>query len=1196
MNNADYKIKIVKNSNKFDLLELPINDAEILLDTIGSKSPDQYFYENLKHLLLQEKLWNKFDVVDSNIIEIKIRHVLTNKAIIPIYYTIKNKDEAPKGTYNVRLSERKEGVIDGKNRTGVIIPEELISLVKLEPQWNSGYLKNFQNTYGNIYLFNFPINKKSLINGDKFLKDSNLLEIKNVDELLEFLSYMQKYLLLHGMQTIKYLPKSDKIIKESLSANILDNLEKKYPSNEAIDFLREQAWEILEIKIPEASLLTIMSYLNNYNLLNIYSTARILGIHDYSVVQQIAAIKAKIKNNESKAEFKKTQNDNNLLSLQYIKIAKEKLPTKNYNSLIKNIDEDPYLLLSPKKLLKSLPINVEKIISTEYNRRKGEWEAKISNKCPHVKLAHKLHLATGQKELKNIMYKLRSYFKKLPKITKKPSRFDDDWIQCKNCNFNIICPHVFDSVNLRLTGATYSEIQDILFNKYTNNTARNVNDINFQYCMICGEVLASMEMNEIDISGDDITLVSRVIWKESHELFSNLKIEPPIAKEIFTNTLIGDIKFHVGLLYSDLIKKKSKKAELKINLYAILYSYAYVLNLIRSSDKAKSKNISKITFLNIEFGSPLTTYFKQIIIHLQKTKNALIDKIGDITTEYIKNLLIEFYKNLAKDQGEKVIIADNVERRNVLRLISIDSIFNGMLTMYQVAGVIPIELDYTKKGAVGDTIKTILNYSLNELSDVNLYKNITIPENLIKNLDKSPPMLQYFILSYMLVTDYEKFKTHKKHFDQLRLEIYNKFTKRLWPVVVHKEYTSTIFYLSAGKLTDVYSIKTGKKYVWDTYVYKSGNKILEFSKKDSVNRPKNAKLIDMKDSKNGVFKSQLVELQSAANKEKIEKIHKVNLFYEQFSYRCPEGGVHIFKKDICTKCKIKKNQDGNLIRTSEYYSKYSKLMDKESRAAENKIELIKKEKMQLPEKIQWKYDGSILLKLGEVLNIPINMLNAMGIMEDRSMEDIKNGINPPDYSINSYMKLKSYYQNLTIAYNNLRFLYKLGKNAKYFEKIQQALKESKYPISKVEHLSKILPRVPEKFNKQLFSQIANRESYRDMSQFIIENIAKFILRSLNVKDVKIYELLRDYFSRVLQLLIDHESLFAKPGDFNWIAVFGYGDEIADMAEFNPSEGVELGEDMEIEITEEGVYSKFSLDGADYAGDESADAVGVVVDA
>lgn len=331
-------------------------------------------------------------------------------------------------------------------------------------------------------------------------------------------------------------------------------------------------------------------------------------------------------------------------------IIEKKFGTARLAEIEHELAKKPSITVSAVNILDLLKPAERKPVQTEFERRQKYLEAVINNKCPHVKLYRQFRLARDDERAKKMYAELTKFFKN-PNET-------NGMIQCNNCGFDIICPHMREFTEMDFAGKFHADIKAKL-TKYIDKAV--VKDQ--YYCRICGEMISSLEaFGDIGQTRDPSSMMNEELksfmWGEMAILSKYLKFGNLVNVPQLITAMRDACYPYIFEIEKQILKSKTNSADeikAKKRLFITIYAFAYMIHLILSNKGKFGEN--EISFKNFK---PKNS--KNIIVDMIRhsleiiimSRNVIIREIPGMTADLIKNKLIEAYKSM-QSTGTQVI-------------------------------------------------------------------------------------------------------------------------------------------------------------------------------------------------------------------------------------------------------------------------------------------------------------------------------------------------------------------------------------------------------------------------------------------------------------------------------------------------------------------------------------------------------------
>jgi hypothetical protein len=365
----------------------------------------------------------------------------------------------------------------------------------------------------------------------------------------------------------------------------------------------------------------------------------------------------------------------------------------------------------PEAVLALLSKQERAVVETEYENRRKEWEASVGNKCPHVRIARQLRMATSAEAALKALRNLEKYF--APAAGSKNNRAADAprWIMCRSCNFRALCPHVRDRIELEARRAPYSELRTRLLKYAVRVRGAGDADSYSYYCHICSEQLA--EVIEEDRTaeylgrfGDLDAGLRTKIWAIALGAARNVRFPVPVDERQFAG-VVALVVYPLLMAAEATIENKGrrrkaagrdppatgadddpgqKEVDPRTQLYIIVFVYAYILDVIQTSQGAQSQEVG---FAGVKNGAKASAYAEQMLRLIAAEHRGLIAQIEDISAEYLKARFTEAYRLVRGEAGASLQVA-NPEEELAFQTTTVDPVYRYAATVARVAGDLPI--------------------------------------------------------------------------------------------------------------------------------------------------------------------------------------------------------------------------------------------------------------------------------------------------------------------------------------------------------------------------------------------------------------------------------------------------------------------------------------------------------------------------
>jgi len=380
------------------------------------------------------------------------------------------------------------------------------------------------------------------------------------------------------------------------------------------------------------------------------------------------------------------------------------------------------------------------VVKTEYDNRIAEWEAAAGNKCPHVRIVRRMRSAANVKDALTALHELEPYLRRGggdqasaiavarggagPELAARPGsdtprrpgdaprRPDDaprrpgpapatDWLMCRSCGFRALCPHVAERVALEARRASYDEVRTAV-QKYAVRVGSQ--DTYTYYCRICSERLAEVieedrAAEELGQFGDLDAGLRTKIWVAALNAVRRVRFPTPTDERQFANTAARAI-YPLLLRAEAAVAKNGRRRRApragadeddldpRTQLYIIIFVYAYILDLIRTSHELGRSELS-IGLEGVKPGAKASAYADAMFRIITEDHRVIVAQIEDITADFLKARFTEAYRLV---RGDATIVVRTVtpEEELAVQTTTVDPVYQYAGVVARVAGALPI--------------------------------------------------------------------------------------------------------------------------------------------------------------------------------------------------------------------------------------------------------------------------------------------------------------------------------------------------------------------------------------------------------------------------------------------------------------------------------------------------------------------------
>ena len=457
------------------------------------------------------------------------------------------------------------------NINNLLFQQSPNDLINLSTIYKNKKCKKYDEILSNAFLFN------SKHNIDLFNRMANMI--------LYYLNFYDRYLLMIFNQ---HLYKSNyKLTKLNYFYNT------QYYKNLPI-----LVKNIKDIELYNNSIDNIAVISNNYTFNTIYTFKQLhlLLLYDYIYLYGFDSkiVKNYIENlkSENIIEKQKEENEKKILKNKLININYERISENKFPNLFNENHKDNIFNSNNLFNILKLPKKYKDIILLEYKKQESFLKAFNENECPHLKLLNQFRYTTNTGK-KNYYFKLLKEFINV----KKENQLE--YYKCNNCNFNIICPHVYETQlellkidNEKLSNKLNEQydINQKIINKYMSNAPVDF----IYYCKICSEQIGKsfyleqptefQDNTKLNTAEDEDELRLEIINNTYHIVlkYLNFNILTINKKKLIFNIIdlitpfISDLEMqlHKNKIYDE----QTKSNQIKLNI--IIYIFASIIQIM----------------------------------------------------------------------------------------------------------------------------------------------------------------------------------------------------------------------------------------------------------------------------------------------------------------------------------------------------------------------------------------------------------------------------------------------------------------------------------------------------------------------------------------------------------------------------------------------------------------------------------------
>jgi len=303
------------------------------------------------------------------------------------------------------------------------------------------------------------------------------------------------------------------------------------------------------------------------------------------------------------------------------------------------------------------------LIDIDHKRIVKRLEERKNNTCEHLAVEHKLRYSLSKDSLfKDLFKDLQPFISAEDKSISKTAEVKKDFIKCKVCGFDLICPHVRDLIILKSQHRKNDEEIRALILKY----AGNVPVYQAYYCNICGEEIThniEMEGEIAFATGQKLETfnvedeLQDFIWGSANFIvrtfieFRGVQTNKFINS--FTRSIISGVYEFINTINKKLRRAKTisnEEVEDRLKIYTDIYILALLIKVIKENPKAvwfaSPAGHKKHAHGGGNRGAPpLQKLFETALDILMGSRNILIKKLV-MSTDMVKTSLFKSFKNV----------------------------------------------------------------------------------------------------------------------------------------------------------------------------------------------------------------------------------------------------------------------------------------------------------------------------------------------------------------------------------------------------------------------------------------------------------------------------------------------------------------------------------------------------------------------
>ncbi len=368
----------------------------------------------------------------------------------------------------------------------------------------------------------------------------------------------------------------------------------------------------------------------------------------------------------------------------------------------------------PEIVLSLLSKREREVAETEYANRVRAWEAAVSNKCPHLRVARRLRAAPTADAAYAALQELEKYFDESearppggrkqggPEPEPAPGEM---WIMCRLCSFRALCPHVRDRMKMEARHAPYEAVRSRLLRYSVRVQDPRTTDSLAYYCRICGEKLAEMVDDDraaetLGRFGDLDAGLRTKVWTIALNAARHVRFPMPVDDRQFASAVTAVVYPLLLAAEETIVRKKGRRRrgpagepdpdaeelDPRTELYASIFVYAYILDQIRATKDVRGREIG---FENVKLGSKEGAFAERMLNTVVVEQRAIISQIEDISPEFLKSRFAEAYR-IVRGESLGPLQAANAEEELAVQITVSDPVYRYAASVARVAGAIPV--------------------------------------------------------------------------------------------------------------------------------------------------------------------------------------------------------------------------------------------------------------------------------------------------------------------------------------------------------------------------------------------------------------------------------------------------------------------------------------------------------------------------
>lgn len=619
----------------------------------------------------------------------------------------------------------------------------------------------------------------------------------------------------------------------------------------------------------------------------------------------------------------------------------------------------------------------KRIVDAEYERRQ-----KVSN--PNTKLGDDLH---------------KSFTKNIGAVAAALREVKKLGIKSDSVHDFIVCPHVVRRAEEVVKTRQLSDISQSVIREFASSETAGG-----YFCKICGEKLSGLDSTETVLFLNGVRVQSikiddelrSSIWKEATRIIQGfVRFSEMVNTKAIIASITDAVLPEVSKVIAAMEKIRTNSAQNIIDMTYInisVYIMATVIRMIfispgasfarrvtvggaptpakKTAPTPSKKTAPKGVQGKRKQKNTLQGLFDTGIEIINKIRKQNIDAVPGMSSG-IKPMLIKAFRWVLQLKISSVSSTSEFQVEGMM----VDFVFNEHM----------MEWFETKKGGRPERkdTKRYLGRNMEELKEdakrgVSIFDTAVMPKTSSRNAESVFALLTGKFGSVVpmdpnILAFYEKYHDNTEPpVKVVTTRSFGEDDRSRWMDTVTKKN------VNIGK----YYCDTGEPHNFSVYLMKKGKKTANLTAKQIDKKlyegDSGWSFVDVKCSKCDVY---LSKARPGNIYDAIDSMDRKSAFYEYYSTKCPEGGVHNMTKGKCKKC-------GFSGESPTYFKKYkSKYEDSKKRSLPAKHIPIIPKTVKFPE---WKTINTNILELSKLVGVKYNVLINLGLNEGKKFESIKN--------------------------------------------------------------------------------------------------------------------------------------------------------------------------------------------------------------